>query len=584
MIISGRSSRDIFETPQAHKVSSGVKQMMASLELKINELWSKSAKTIHDRFGLQPPLNPKSIVIVNENDCLRWGGYYDNRAHKLILSNEVTGGKASLSGIIYRESLIAALPDTLCEELRRDLGAEFARQFLSKQEQKSWIESWKAISSIRIRANMEYRSYELMNWIYSLGGKQQIDLLVHEFVSMARYGKILNFEEYAEYMTKRGQDILVSLGHTEVKILDTLLKNQDVSVAQLATLAGFSNSWFSTQINRLKRKYVLVGLTTTPFSKIGIRSFHVLLSGSPSHNPTRFISGCPFLYNVSHILNGPWEVMARLALPDNSESIQALEIMASRLNDIGMAIDISETYSAGLSNSFYHYNVGTHRWAIPWVAMCGWGERIEEEALDQIVERIDVPASTTDEYIDGTDMQILGNIHSGISSSRALRQHLAIGQNNLLRRLKRLRSAELIRRVWDVHNLGLVERVALRTTDRRTGSILDAWARELPRIILHYGERRDLLMLADLPLGGSIKMMDTIRSLRWNIIASPLGSRIWGQWRFPEHLWDVERQRWQAPKEEIAHWISSIEQECEVAMRETAQSEIGKMSALRRQE
>ncbi|MHA2068238.1 MAG: hypothetical protein ACXABY_28080, partial [Candidatus Thorarchaeota archaeon] len=151
---------------------------------------------------------------------------------------------------------------------------------------------------------------------------------------------------------------------------------------ELASLTGLSKSWISTQINRLKRKYVLIDVTYTPFSRIGLRSFHIMLSGQSWDDPTRFIVDCPFLYNVRYILNGPWQVLARLALPDNQANIRTLEMLSSRLNDVGVAVDISETHSAGLSNSFYHYSNSNHKWEVPWVAMQGWGQRIHDESLE----------------------------------------------------------------------------------------------------------------------------------------------------------------------------------------------------------
>ncbi|NHI82785.1 MAG: ArsR family transcriptional regulator [Candidatus Thorarchaeota archaeon] len=570
------------KTPQALKASSKPKMVMISLESNIADYWSASAKVIQECYGLEVPLGPTDIAISPESGVLRIGGHFNAKIRELKISEKVASGRLSLKGVVFRESFIAALPNDLCTEAQRDFGTEYARQYLNKNEQSRWIELWKAIPSRRMRSNLEYNSFKLMKWISALGGRRHFGLLIHELVAMARYGHVLDFEEYIEYMARRSQDIQVSLGHAEVKILDILLRNQEASNDVLASLTGLSSSWISTQINRLKRKCVLIGLTTTPFSRIGIRSFHVLLSGIPSLDPSRFLNKCPFLYSIRHILNGPWQVMARLAVPDNYDNIKSLKLMAKRLNDIDVTVDIGETHSAGHSFSFYHYDVANHQWAIPWVAMLGWGQRIERESLDKVIEQIDTPSLTTNEYIDNTDIMILSYIHENVSSTRALRKRLGIGQNQLSRRMKRLRSAGLIRSVWDAHNIGLVERVALRATDSRISSMLDAWSREIPHVVLQYGKRRDLTMLIDLPIGGSTKMMDTIRKLGWNVVASPLGSGIWGQWRFPEHLWSEERQRWLSPDREIDIWIDSLEEECEAPTRKTAKSALATVPVVKR--
>jgi DNA-binding Lrp family transcriptional regulator len=549
---------------------------------EVRRLWSDSTRIIWDRFRLQVSTAPKRVIVSEETKLVRIGGQFDTTTQELTLTPEAMKGIIPIAGIILRESLIEALPEPLCIESRRDLAFEYARQNLRRDDRALWIDTWKTIPSKRLRANLVYTSHKMMHWMNVLGGDSELDSVVHELVSMARYGKSLNFEEYVDYMTQRTQDIEVGLSRTAVKIIDALLKNQDVTNNELASLVGLSRSWLSTQINRLKRRYVLVGAAYTPFSKIGIRSFHVMLSGQSWDDPTRFIVSCPFLYNVRYILNGPWQVLARLAVPDNHENIRTLDLLSSRLNDIGVAVDISETHSAGSSNSFYHYNVSNQRWEIPWVAMEGWGQRIQDESLDKVMERIDTPAHTTDEYLDEVDVRILGFIHRGIFSARALRSRLAIGQNLLARGFKRLRSAGLIRKFWDVKNIGLVERIALKAADRRVAQILDVWSRELPRVNLRYGERRDLLMIAQLPMGGSAKMMDTIRALKWPLIVSPLGSGIGGSWQFPEHLWDVERQRWQAERDGIALWMDQLHEECETTVPDLPDAQKGRVPVSRR--
>ncbi|MHA2068239.1 MAG: hypothetical protein ACXABY_28085 [Candidatus Thorarchaeota archaeon] len=181
-------------------------------------------------------------------------------------------------------------------------------------------------------------------------------------------------------------------------------------------------------------------------------------------------------------------------------------------------------------------------------------------------------------------MRILGYIHRGVSSYRALRARLTIGQNQLSRRFKRLRSAGLIRKSRNANNIGLVERIALKAADRRVARILDVWSRELPRVNLRYGKRRDLLMIADLPIGGSTRMMDTIRALKWPLIVSPLGSGVGGNWQFPEHLWDVERQRWQAAKGEIELWMNRFLEECETTIPKLSESQRERVALSRRRE
>ena len=536
---------------------------MTNLTSQVSELWHECSKMISDRFGLQVPHNPQTITIIDTSDILRFGGHYVDENRELQITHEVVEGKIPLNGIVFRECLFNSLPQDLCPEAKRDLASEFTRQSLKKADKRKWITTWRSVPSQRIRVNLVYNSFELMTWIDALGGNSELDSLAHEFMSMFRYGKSLDFEEYVEYMTKRAQNIMVGLSPAEVKIVDALMKNRNASNQQVAEITGLSEPWVSTRINHLKRKYVLMELTAVPFSRIGIRTFHVLLSGPSWSDPTKLITKCPFLYDVRSILNGPWQSMARLVVPDCPENIRSLEKMTSILSDSGIACDVAETFSVGVSNSFYHYNGNTCSWKIPWVAMEGWGHRIREESIDQLVERIDYPASTTDHYLDSLDMRILELVNQGHVSTRILRKELSVGQTKLLKRLKKLKSEGLIRKEWAVYNIGLVERIALRATDKKTSSLLDAWSRELPRTFLRYEKNRNLLMIVELPVGGSTKMMDTLRSLKWPITISPLSSGIWGHWEFPRHSWNIEQQRWRTQKDEISTWLSTLVEECE---------------------
>ena len=411
-----------------------------------------------------------------------------------------------------------------------------------------------------------------MKWIIALGGQNELDSLVHEFVCMDRYGQSLDLDEYVEYMTLKTRNIVVELSNTDVKIVDALLKHDTATYREVADITGLSESWVCTRINRLKRRYVLMNFITTPFSRIGIRTFHVLLAGPSWSDPSKLLIDCPFVYDMRSILNGPWQILARLAVPDSIENTRSLDQMSSILNSSGIAIDVAETYSVGVSNSFYHYHPNKHKWEIPWIAMKGWGHRITKESLYQLVDRIDLPAKTTDFYLDALDMRILGLVHEGINSTRALRKELAIVQTKLSSRIKKLRSEGLIRLSWNVFNIGLVERVAIRATDRKTADILDTWSRELPRAFLRYEENRNLLMMTDLPAGGSTQLMDTLRNLRWPVTVSPLSSGIWGHWQFPDSLWDIERQSWRAPKDAVLEWLSHLKEECQNLTVETSSS------------
>ena len=113
---------------------------MTLLKSEIIRLWEKSAKTIHERFGLQSPLKPREIVVVDDNAVLRWGGHYDTEFQRFFISKEINRTKVPLAGIVFRENMMVALPVALCIESRRDIGEEYAHQFLQKRDKQHWID------------------------------------------------------------------------------------------------------------------------------------------------------------------------------------------------------------------------------------------------------------------------------------------------------------------------------------------------------------------------------------------------------------------------------------------------------------
>lgn len=536
---------------------------MSDLRNRSRKYWELSSKIIQDYFGVETPPSPNSVQIINSDKSIRFGGQYFSESGLLQITQDVLDNEIPFEGLVHRECLFHSLSSELCDEARHDVASCFARTQLRKNDRDRWISSWMKLPTRRLRANLVYNSFETMDWMYKLGGQKELVGLVHEFESMSRYGKKLEFEEYFEYIIRRTQDIVVKLSQTEIKIVEALQNQPDVSYREVSKKTGLSESWISTKINRLKEMYVLAELTTAPFSRIGIRTFHVLLAAPSWEDPTCLIKNCPFLYNVQPILNGPWQVIARLAIPDSTNNTKAIDQMVSILQRNGIAVDVSETHSVGITNSFYHYNMRTRQWDIPWVAMEGWGHRIQTESLHCLVDRIDQPAKTTDHYLDSIDMNILDLIHQGISSTRLLRKELSLNQSKLTSRVRKLRTEGLIRKTWAVYNIGLVERVALRATDKTTANMLDLWSRELPRGYLRYEENRNLLMMTELPLGDSSKLMDVLRKLKWPVSVSAIGSGIWGHWNFPTHLWDIDRQRWNSPTSGINSWLNELIINCE---------------------
>ena len=79
-------------------------------------------------------------------------------------------------------------------------------------------------------------------------------------------------------------------------------------------------------------------------------------------------------------------------------------------------------------------------------------------------------------------------------------------------------------------------------------------------------------MVTELPMGGSTRLMNALRTLKWPVTVSPIGSGVWGHWVFPKSSWNVERQNWNAAKTKITTWLNQLVMECEKSTETTTDS------------
>jgi hypothetical protein len=139
-----------------------------------------------------------------------------------------------------------------------------------------------------------------------------------------------------------------------------------------------------------------------------------------------------------------------------------------------------------------------------------------------------------------------------------VRAALEIGQERAARRLNKLREAGLMVTTWEVHNIGLNEFVIVISDDTKTGESVAAWAQRLPRCIISFDKQRRLVMIAQLPAGGSHEMPWALSSLSENLWIEVLGTKIYGGYGFPDNLWNSHKQCWECPDDEIEEWLRGI--------------------------
>jgi len=257
-------------------------------------------------------------------------------------------------------------------------------------------------------------------------------------------------------------------------------------------------------------------------------------------------------------VSGYWHFLATLSVPDNIENIQNLERGCDMVRGWGVETSLLEIASSGVSTCFDYYSVETGGWNVPWALMSVQLKRIHDDGLAPVAPRIDRPAAKSRLELDELDMKIVDCIRRGVTSIAEIRKALRVGQQRVVDRLKALRDEGLIVTTWEAHNIGLVESEVLAVQDPKAGESISAWAQRLPRCIVSFDTSRRLVLLADLPQGGTYGFSTAIAVLPHCVNSGLLNYKVYGQWGFPAEMWDSGRQRWLSSTDKMNQWLSTL--------------------------
>ena len=172
--------------------------------------------------------------------------------------------------------------------------------------------------------------------------------------------------------------------------------------------------------------------------------------------------------------------------------------------------------------------------------------------------RIDTPESKTDLKLTEIDLRIMHCIWRGLTSVSKIRTHLKIGQHRVADRLRELRDSGLIVKSWEAHSIGLNEHVFVYSQEREIGSSLAAWSLRLPHSIISFSQEGELMLIADLPQGGSYGLATALEGVNTACCTGILGSEAYGSREFPSDLWDARFQKWDCPKKDLEAWCEGL--------------------------
>jgi DNA-binding Lrp family transcriptional regulator len=525
-------------------------------------VWNSVLHEIEETFGLIPSKSPSEIYISSEKTMRRnlMPGFFDGDS--IVINSTLPNYKELIPTIMTKLCFQSSMPqDLLCEECIDDLSFEFARQAIKDDVLRSqWESIWSEHTPPRrISTITEYHPCTAYTWLYSVAGNNGLDIFVRELTHRAKNQIPLSFDDYLLFFSMRTRRFENALDGTELKIVRHIIENPELQFNDLAKLVGISQEWASRKLSQLQKRMILRRFYRIPFSRIGIRMFHVLMAKKTSKADSfALIKDCPFLHSYRKVVSGDWDSLATLCIPDNQSSMQYLEDGLNLVESAGFRIEVHRINTSGVSHSFDYYSTREKQWNLPWELLAIHLQRIHSDDLASSMPRVDTPELRTDVHLDDLDVRIFDCVRGGVSSVSKIRSHLKVGQHRVADKLRRLRENELIVNTWEVHNIGLNEHIFVYTKEKEIGKTIAAWALRIPRSIISFTPEEEIMLIVDLPRGGSYGLASAIGEIQSKVSVGILSSSIYGSWIFPHSLWDSKYQKWLCPEEILEKWIRSL--------------------------
>ncbi|MBD3408051.1 MAG: hypothetical protein GF411_18165 [Candidatus Lokiarchaeota archaeon] len=533
---------------------------LTELSKSVNESWMKYAKIIEKDYSLKPSSAPKITHIA---DIKTLFSIKNTSAEvTLLLSERILQNQPGFFDGIIAKACFSTLfsKDAVCPECIEDLSFEFARQHLPKTIKNDWLAFWDQFAPLRelskVLVHQPTRSYP---FLYKMIGKRGLIEITREIVKMDAHDIQLKLADYLVFFEKKANSFFVTPDKTELRIINHHIANPDSENKALAKQIGITAEYLSKKKQELKERLVLREFYHASFSRIGIRMFHVLLDSGPNEeDPFWLVKDCPFLFSYRRVLSGDWSAFATFCVPDNSRSIHSLSTFQDSSDRWRYNIEMMEIVSSGSVTCLEYYNPSRREWDIPWNLLDIELKKIIEHKWASSFPKIDTPYSRTKIPLDELDLKILDASRLGITAIGDIRELLQVGQERIANKRKKLVEEKLLIHTYEVHNVGLVEHVFVSCDNQDIALALTGWIQRLPRSIAAFGINNRLFLQIRLPKGGSHAFARLLGDYRQHARLGLLDEKHQGDWGFPIHLWDEEKQDWNCPSDHIETWLERI--------------------------
>jgi len=471
---------------------------------------------------------------------------------RLVLDGRMAEERVVLQGLLAREAFRSLLPEEVAGWPGVvDLGMEFARLQVRDD---AWVEFWRRYRKpIPVGEDFVYnpavglpRASKISRGAYLTEALRTLHII---FLSKLPPPSNLCARILRNFLWNH----VVSLTSLEALILQRFLSTSSPSPDEVARQVGRSDVTVR-KVRQVRRKLLDLGVLHQVVNISWARAFdlrdHYIYLQDYDPSFTRRVvgalKGCPFLYTVHWFVDGIPSCLLVFLIPFTISAYKVIRSYARALAEQvdGRLLWMQEMPLYRESYNLSHYEQG--KWMLDWVAWRYWLERSISGALPEIPKPQPFPLRPRVRP-SRLDIRILMEVwRSGHVSQRQLYQRLHVNLNQLNRRLRFLRSQNIIQYRYVATNLGLLESCMLLVPGREVNARLRLPFSELPEYYVQgvTGDLEGCIYAIRLPSGGFCQFAQALRDVLPSHFLLHVSARLTGsRWIPPLHLYDWDNHQ-----------------------------------------
>lgn len=527
------------------------------------QLWANFCNEVEERF-VTDHRAPDIDILISDNLPTDYQHLWSTRVKddSITISSGVDLKSPFFNAIIAREVLATSFPLCVSRFPRcYDLACHFGKQHLNDESlTQLWDELWS-----RESPPTSIPGGHIYNPIMQLEDLDRLDIhkgfneLMTRLYRIDRYKTKMSFEEFSRYLRVFIDEYTVRLTATEIRVVELLLREPNLTRANIAKRLDKSTTWVSTVIPNLLNRGILVHYERVSLSSVGVRTFDLILTAANQEQCYDVIKLYPFLYSCSPIIVGDTGFIATVSIPHNPANLNSLVELEKTCARLGITMRSFELIEKGVSSFLSSYDTKKGEWNIDWNAL-----QLEAQQLasnEALLNAYPPPFQKRERTIEIDDLgaRILAAFEMGHKTVRKLRDAVRARQKRVVELFNQFKQNGIIMDIWEVHHIGLNELVIVASEDPLTSKIVAALSARLPKSYLHFNGDT-LFMRTFLPKGGAIgfaKVLNRLPTIPQILLTE---KPTYGQWSLAKmiNLWNTRNQSWRPSIDALSEWYEYL--------------------------